>query len=87
VQASLIEMITNHGGLDSNKIGNIFAFRGEQDLFDCRAAMPIWARSLGPVSAALHGAVPQPYIATAQVIRATNKIIPDVVIDFFFQLE
>ena len=85
LKASIVNTITTHNGLDISGLNLIFAFRGEKELFECRAAIPRWAKVLGPYYAAQYGQPVIPAIATAHVIRATNKVIPDVVIDYFFQ--
>jgi len=85
-KASLVDFIVNHNGIDSTGRGNIFQFRSKSDLSNCRAALPLWSHTLGPINSVLAGimVVPAP-IATAQVITGTNRKLADISNEPFFQ--
>jgi len=86
-QAFLVGVITQHGGRDVTGMENIFTFTSDMVLTDCTAALPMWSRSLGPVFSAIQGQMYVPPIAEAQVIRATNKVQPDIVAYPFFRTD
>jgi hypothetical protein len=85
-KVSLVDFIVNHNGIDSTGRGNIFQFRNTSDLSNCRAALPLWSHTLGPINSVLAGimVVPAP-IATAQVITGTNRKLADISNEPFFQ--
>jgi hypothetical protein len=86
-QAFLVGVITQHGGRDVTGTENIFTFTSDIALTACTAALPMWSRSLGPVFSAIQGQMYVPPIAEAQVIRATNKVQPDIVVYPFFRTD
>ena len=86
-KASLVEVITNNGGIDATEMECVFSFQSDRALSACTAVLPLWSRSLGPISAALQGQVYIGPIAEAHVIRATHKVQPDIVTYPFFRTD
>ncbi len=81
----LLEIIAEHGGTDPTEQGNIFMFRSDPELSACRNALPAWSLSPGPRGVLL-GMAAVESIAVAHVIRAAQRMRPDITLEPFFAI-
>lgn len=88
-KASLINIISSpaYGGNDPTGNGNIFTFSSDPQFAACRDSLPQWSLTLGLRGVALANlGPPVTPVGIAQVIRATNREVPDITLETFFEI-
>jgi hypothetical protein len=83
-KGALIDSIVAQGGIQ-NVEGKVFGFRSAEDFSRARVDRPLWAATLGPVNCALVGMAVQDPVATAVLVLGTNRVLPDILEEPFFQ--
>jgi hypothetical protein len=88
-KATLINFITSPqcGGNDPTGNGNIFTFSSDPQFASCRNNLPQWSLTLGlRVATIANLGPPVTPVGIAQVIRATNRVVPDITLESFFEI-
>ncbi len=86
---TLLNMITSplYGGNDPTGNQNIFTFSSDPQFAACRDNLPEWSLTLGARGAAIANLGPAVTpVGIAQVIRATNRKVPDIILESFFEI-
>jgi hypothetical protein len=63
----------------------IFTFDRVEHFANCRATCPLWAVTLGPEFAAQAGMNAVAPVGRLYLMVGTQRIVPEVVFDYFFQ--
>ena len=84
-KAALVAAIIAHGGSNLQGSDCVFGFSTTVTFSDCRAALPLWSRSLGPKYSQVCNAPYTPGVGRCLLAAATNKLIPDVIVESFFE--
>ena len=84
-RAVLVSTITAHGGSNLQDSQCVFGFATTVTFSSCRAALPLWSRSLGPVFSQISNVPYTPGVGRCLLATATNKLIPDVIVESFFE--
>jgi hypothetical protein len=82
---SLIQHMEQYHANNVDNSGYIFTFARTEDYGSCRANLPPWAMSIGPVTAQLTNSQPQEPVGSLYLILGTQRIVPEILKEFFFQ--